>query len=110
MNRGELYRVKDPRGDPKNFRVFLVVSRQLFLRSSHSSAVCAPVFTDYSGLPTQVPIGPEVGLKHHSSVHCDAVTSIPRSSLTNYVGSLPPAKMREVDRALAVALGLDDLY
>jgi mRNA-degrading endonuclease toxin of MazEF toxin-antitoxin module len=38
--------------------------------------------------------------------HCDALVSLPKSALTNYVGTLPSAKIPQFNRALAVALGL----
>ena len=66
MRRGELYRVFRPGGDPENFRVFVVVSRQVLLESRFSSTVCAPVFSSGQGLSTQVAIGPDEGLKHAS--------------------------------------------
>jgi mRNA interferase MazF len=47
------------------------------------------------------------GLKQPSAIHCDALVSLPKSTLTNYAGTLPPAKFPQLDRALAIALGLD---
>jgi len=40
------------------------------------------------GLSTQVPIGIDEGLKHESSIHCDELVSLPKSSLTDYIGVL----------------------
>ncbi|MEK7442788.1 MAG: type II toxin-antitoxin system PemK/MazF family toxin, partial [Chloroflexota bacterium] len=62
----------------------------------------------HNGLSTQVAVGIEEGLKHESSVHCDALMSIPRSALTHYVGSLSHEKLQEVDEALKIALSLDE--
>jgi mRNA-degrading endonuclease toxin of MazEF toxin-antitoxin module len=50
------------------------------------------VYTRRDGLHTQVDIGIEEGLKHESSIHCDELMSLPKSSLTNFIGYLPPAK------------------
>ncbi|GEM_PF-1563696 len=58
------------------------------------------------GLHTQVDIGIEEGLKHESSIHCDELMSLSKSSLTSFIGSLSPAKQALPDRALAFALGL----
>ncbi len=52
-------------------------------------------------------VGPNQGLKKDSSIHCDELVSLPKSLLTHYVRSLRPVKLRELDRALAVALELD---
>lgn len=54
--------------------------------------------------PPQVPVGTEEGLKHDSSIHCDELISLPKSVLTDYVGVLPPLKLHDLNRALAVAL------
>jgi len=67
MKRGELYRVAKPSArDPKKFRVFVVVSRQRLIDSRFSTVICAPVYTVYDGLSTQVPVGVDEGLKHDS--------------------------------------------
>lgn len=93
MVRGQLYRVSkpgsDPHGDPKNSRVFVVVSRQILLESRFSSAICAPVFTTGQGLSTQVAVGSEEGLKHASWIMCDNLVSLRKSDLTNFVGTRP---------------------
>ena len=107
MKRGELYRVyKASRGDPRRFRVFVIVSRQLLVDSEFSSVTCAPVYSAYDGLSTQVAVGVDEGLKHESAIHCDELVSIRKSALTDFVGRLSPAKAAQVDSALAIALGL----
>ena len=70
--------------------------------------MCAPVYTAYDGLATQVEVGMGEGLTHESSVHCDEVVSLPKAALTDYVGSLSPQKMAILNRALRVALDLPD--
>ena len=108
MRRGELYRVyKAPSRDPKKYRVFVVVSRQILLDSRFSTAICAPIYSSLDGLSTQVPLGIEEGLKHDSSIHCDELVSIPKSSLTHFIGTLGPKKIQALNRALAIAIGLD---
>ncbi len=109
MKRGELYRVRHPtRRDPRRFRVFVVVSRQVLIESRYSTVMCAPVYSAYDGLATQVPVGVGEGLAHESSIHCDEVVSLPKTALTDYVGSLTPQKLVELNRALRVALDLPD--
>jgi mRNA interferase MazF len=49
------------------------------------------------------------GLKHDSSVHCDELVSLPKSLLTNFVGSLSPQKTEGLNRALSIALDIRDL-
>lgn len=108
MRRGEFYRVFKPSGrDPKRFRVFLVVSRQVLIESKFSTVICAPVYSSHHGLSTQVPVGPDEGLRRDSSIHCDELVSLPKSMLSQLIGSLPRARMDELDRALVAALEID---
>jgi mRNA interferase MazF len=93
--------------DPKKQRVFTVVSRQVLIDSKFSTVICAPVYSRYDGLSTQVQIGPDQGLKHESSIHCDELVSLPKNMLTRFVGQLDAVGLRALDSALAVALGLD---
>ena len=106
MRRGEIYRIHQPPNDTKRHRAFVVVSRQSLIESRFSSVICAPVYTNGQDLATQVSVGPDEGLKHPSWVHCDNLSSILKSDLTHYLGSLSDVKIRRLDRALQIALGL----
>jgi len=94
--------------DPKKFRAFVIVSRQILIDSRFSTVICAPVYNAYEGLSTQVPVGIDEGLKHDSGIHCDELISLPKAMLTNYVGRLPPEKIHLLERALKIALQLND--
>jgi mRNA interferase MazF len=85
----------------------VVVSRQVLIDSKFSTVTCAPVYSVRHGLSTQVPVGPDDGLRHESSIHCDELVSLPKSMLTQFVGSLPAPKVVDLDRALIAALGVD---
>lgn len=106
MKRGELYRVFKPGGDSKQYRTFVIVSRQTLIDSKFPRVVCAPVMSEGQGLASQVRIGIEEGMKHDGWIHCDDLRSMEKSVLTRWVGSLPSAKLRNLDYALAVALEL----
>lgn len=107
MKRGNLYRVRKATAtDPKRFRVFVVVSRQVLTDSRFSSVICAPIYSSYDGLSTQVPVGVDEGLKHESSIYCDELVSLPKRSLTDFVGTLSAAKLDLLNRSLSIALGL----
>jgi mRNA interferase MazF len=107
MKRGDLYRVAHPSSrDPKRSRVFAVVSRQTVIDSRFSTVICAPVYSSHDGLSTQVLVGIDEGLKHDSSLHGDELVSLPKTSLTNFVGTLSLSKIQELDRALRIALDL----
>jgi len=106
VNRGGLYRVRHPKGDPKRSRAFVVVSRQSVIDSAFSTVTCAPIYSVRHGLVTQVPVGVEEGLKHASAIHCDELVSLPKAILTDYVGRLLEGRIHELNHALAVALEL----
>ena len=109
MKRGEVYRVSRPPGnDPKQHRYFVVVSRDSLITSKFSTVICAPIFSQHDGLSTQVVVGIGEGLRHESSIHCDALMSLPKSLLTNYVGHLSQGKLHELNNALIAALALSD--
>jgi mRNA interferase MazF len=108
VKRGELYRVyKASKNYPKRYRVFVVVSRQTLIDSKFSTVICAPIYSSYNEISTQVPVGVDDGLKHNSCIYCDELISIPKSVLTNYTGSLSEDKMKILDHALKVSLDIE---
>jgi mRNA interferase MazF len=107
MKRGELYRVfLGSKTDTKRQRVYVVISRQVLLDSMYSTVICAPVYTNFEGLGTQVQVGINEGLKHESAVRCDELISIMKSQLVDYIGMLSEAKLEELNAALAIAVGI----
>ncbi len=109
MKRGELFRVyKGSRRDPGNYRVFVVVSRQALIDSSFSTVTCAPIYSNSSGISTQVMLGVNEGLKHDGCIFCDELVSIPKNMLTDYIGSLSMEKLQDLNRSLKIALELED--
>jgi mRNA interferase MazF len=106
VKRGELYRVHKPGGDPKQYRVFVVVSRQVLIDSRFSTVICAPVFSCGEGLSTQVAVGPDEGLTHLSWIMCDNLVSLRKTDLTDFLGSLSKSKIAELNQSLTMALDL----
>ena len=106
MTRGELYRVHKPGGDPRQYRTFVVASRQTLIDSRFSTVVCAPVFSNGEGLSTQVAVGPDQGLKHASWIMCDNLVSLRKADLTQYLGALSAPILVEFNNALRMALDL----
>jgi mRNA interferase MazF len=108
VRRGDLYRVQRPgERDPKRRRVFVVASRQTLIDSRFSTVICAPVYTRREGLATEVAVGTAEGLKHESSILCDALVSVPKSALSDFIGSLPSERLSAFDAALRIALALE---
>lgn len=62
----------------------------------------------HDGLSTQVAVGIGEGLKHDSTIRCDALMSLPKSLLTHYVGHLSASKRHALKEALVAALSLAD--
>ena len=107
MKRGDLFPVRRPGGDPKRSRIFVVVSRPALIESRFSTVIGAPVYTTRHGLATEVNVGVDEGLKHDSSIHCDALVSLPKTMLADFVGSLSPAHLARLDDALRIALHVE---
>ncbi len=109
MRRGELYRVTKPTPlEPKKHRIFVIVSRQALMSTGYSTVICVPVYSSYHGLASQLLVGADEGLAHPSSIHCDDLVSLPKSVLTDFVGTLSQPKIDELNDALKVALGIPD--
>ena len=109
MTRGEIYRAAErspERGGKPGF--YVVVSRSFIAENDDiSTVVCAPVYSQVLGLSSEVIVGPEEGLPRVSSVRCDFLALMFKRKLTQFVASLPPRKLEELNRAIAVALDLD---
>jgi mRNA interferase MazF len=108
VSRGEIYRTAErspERGGKPGF--YVVVSRTFIAENEDvSTVVCAPVYSQVLGLSSEVVVGPEEGLPRVSSVRCDFLTLMFKRKLTQFVASLPPRKLAELNRAVAVALDL----
>lgn len=108
MKRGDIFRVYyGAKKDPRDQRVFVVVSRQDLIDTTFSTVICAPVYSKSNDLRTQIEIGIDEGLKYDSYIYCDNLASLQKSMLTNYIGHLSPAKQEEVNAALRVALAVE---
>ena len=91
---------------PDKRRPVVILTRQSVLPLLRT-AVVAPVTSTIRGLPSEVPVGLDEGLKQRSVVNLDWIQTVEQRLLTHYVGSLGEARMAEVCRALSVATGCD---
>jgi mRNA interferase MazF len=110
MNRGEIYRTQEKipeRGFKPGF--YVVISRN-FVASNEDIAtvICAPIYSEILGLKSEVELGIEDGLPHESAIRCDFLMLLFKRKLTHFVGTLPPEKMKELNRALLYALELGE--
>src|SRR5262245_10473977 len=95
VNRGEIWMYAFKRPDRR--RPVLVMTRQNVIELLNWVMV-APITSTIHGVPSEVVVGIEEGLKAESAINLDNVQSVERSKLTQYIGSLDPAKMTAVCR------------
>ena len=100
--RGEIWQYRFKAPDKR--RPVLVLTRQEVLPLLRTAMV-APITSTIRGLPSEVSVGVDEGLKHDSAVNLDHVQTVEQRLLQHYIGSLSEAKMRQVCRALALATG-----
>ncbi len=102
INRGEIW--LHVFATPDKRRPVLVLSRQGVIPLIRAVMV-APITSTIRGIPSEVPVGLDEGLKHPSAVNLDHIQTVEKSKLRHYLGSLSPAKLEDVCRALIVATG-----
>ncbi|MGQ0504714.1 MAG: type II toxin-antitoxin system PemK/MazF family toxin [Myxococcaceae bacterium] len=105
VNRGEIWTYKF-RGPDKQ-RPVVILSRPEVIELLHTVMV-APVTSVIRGLPSEVEVGLDEGLKHPSAVNLDHVQTVEKASLVRFIGSVSSPKMRAVCRALEIAIGCAD--
>ncbi len=100
--RGEIWhhRFKAPDKD----RPVVILTRQSVLPLLRTAMV-APVTSTIRGVPSEVIVGVDEGLKRDSAINLDHVQTVEQRLLHRYVGSVREGTMREICRALALATG-----
>ena len=98
LRRGEIWQYRFNAPDKR--RPVLVLTRQEGLPLLRTAMV-APITSTIRGLPSEVTVGVDEGLKRDSAVNLDHVHTVEQRLLVRYAGSLPESKMRQVCRALA---------
>ena len=104
VNRGDIWTYRF--AGPDKLRPVAVLTRQEVIPLLRTVMV-APITSTIRGAPSEVAVGPEHGLQHASAVNLDHVQTVERLRLERRIGRLGPEEMREVCRALAVAIGCD---
>jgi mRNA interferase MazF len=104
VKRGEVWRYRFK--TPDKLRPVVVLSRPEVIGLLNTVMV-APVTSTIRGVPSEVGVGVSEGLKHSSAINLDHVQTVEKARLAGYVGSLSSEKMREVCRALAIAVACD---
>ncbi len=87
---------------------YVVVSRPFIAENEDiSTVVCAPLYREHLGLSTEVAVGAADGLPTDCSIRCDFLALMFKSKLTDFIAELPPARLVDLDEALARALGME---
>lgn len=102
LARGDIWQYRFAAPDKR--RPVLLVSRQVALDHLHTALV-APITTTIRGLPSEVVLSVDDGLKQPSVANLDHILSVRQSDLQKFIGHLDEARMRAVCRAAAIALG-----
>ena len=100
--RGEIWQYRFRAPDKR--RPVVVLTRQEVLPLLRT-VIVAPITSTIRGLPSEVVVGTDEGLKHDSAVNLDHVQTVDQRLLHSFVGTLSETKMRQVCRALALATG-----
>ena len=89
---------------PDKRRPVVILSRARALRLLRT-VVVAQITSTIRGIPSEVVVGPDEGLKTASAINLDHIQTVDKHRLHNYVGTLSEDKMQQVCRALAIATG-----
>src|SRR4051812_20108115 len=102
MKRGEIFWVGarlPERGAKGSY--YVVVSRDFIaLNDDIETVICAPIYSRWLGLETEVPVSSGEGMERDSAIRCEMTTLLLKTHLRKAVGVLGPNKLRALDRAL----------
>jgi mRNA interferase MazF len=103
------------RGDVRLFRFPAPDKQRPVLVLTRPSAInylgrvtVAPVTSTIRGVPSEVALGTEDGMKQPCAVNLHNVVTVPKANLGRRVARIEDLRMQEVCAALAFALGCDD--
>ena len=102
LRRGEIWLYQFAAPDKRRPVVILSRTRALPLLRT---AVVAQITSTIRGIPSEVVVGPDEGLKTPSAINLDHVQTVEKRKLRNYIGTLSEEKMQQVCDALAIATG-----
>ncbi len=105
VNRGEIWQFGFSQPDRR--RPVLVLTRQEVIGHLHSVTV-APITRTVRGIPSEVVIGTESGLKTTSAINLDNLATVPKDELHSFIGTVSPQVLDAIREALLFALGFDD--
>lgn len=104
IDRGEIRLIRFPAPDKP--RPVLVLTRNSAIPYL-SRITVAPITSTIRGVPSELAVGPEDGLKQPCAVNLHNVLTVSKTDVGRRVGQLSDERMREVCRALGFALGCE---
>ena len=102
LTRGEVRFVRFP--PPDKQRPALLLTRNSAL-AYLSRVTVAPITSTIRGVPSEVPLGPEDGLKQPCAVNLHNVITVSQERVGRRICQLPDTRMDDVCAALEFALG-----
>lgn len=102
--RGNVYLYSFAR--PDKMRPVVVLTRESVL-DYLSRVTVAPITSTIRGVPSEIVLGEDDGMKAPCAVNLHNVMTVPRSGLGRRVAHLGAARMREICAALRFSLGCD---
>jgi mRNA interferase MazF len=102
LERGEIRLYRFDRPDKE--RPVLVLTRSSAI-TYLSRVTVAPITSTIRGVPSEVPLGIEEGMKLACAVNLHNLVTVRQDAIGRRLGQLSPGRMREVCAALAFALG-----
>ena len=103
MKRGEIRWYKFKRPDKK--RPVLILTRSSAIEYLGEVTV-APITTTIRDIPSETVLSGEDGMSRECAINLDHVQTVSKGRLGARITELPPARLREVSRALSFALDL----
>jgi len=105
IERGEIRLCPFP--PPDRARPVLILTRSSAI-AYLSRVTVAPITSSIRGVPSEVVLDEDDGLKQRSAVNLHNVVTVAKERIGRRASQLREARMREVCRALGFALGCDD--
>jgi len=104
IERGEIRLVTFP--PPDKPRPVLILTRDSAI-GYLSRVTVAPITSSIRSVPSEVLVGSDDGLKQPSAINLHNVVTVAKNAVGRRVARLGEARMREVCRALAFAVGCE---
>lgn len=106
MNQGDVYWYTFK--EPDKRRPVVILTRESAIPYLTSLTI-APITTTIRSIPSEVVLTEDDGLFTDCAANCDNLQTIPKAKLGTFITHLSLTKMREVQDAIAFALGFDAL-